>query len=71
MKLVSLDTMFLCQYTTFIKKPADFLGEIEHGDDLIGATLTTALEMLTEIKEQYAVKPQVYPIGFRINKLVG
>lgn len=71
MKFISLDNMFLCQYTTFIKKPADFLSEIEHGDDLIGATLTTAFEMLTEIKEQYAVKPLTFPIGFRINRMAG
>ena len=71
MKFISTENSFICQYTTFIKKPADFLDEIEHGDELIGAKLSSAVDKLPEIKEQYAVKPQTFPIGFRINRMVG
>ena len=53
-----------CQFTTFVKDPADFLKEAKMGCDIIGTAIYKAVEMLPDIKQHYLANGQEESIGF-------
>ena len=67
MKVFSLDDSVVCQYTTFIKKPADFVDEAKRGYDVFGETMNSFYDKLSEMEQQYAVREPMRPIGFLRN----